>query len=73
MNTKIVALHGGPYHGRAVEIPNMEESFTCEAVGEYNIKEFFETSALESLKVRTGTYSRIRGKFREFEWDGFQK
>lgn len=68
-----VQLHGGPWHGRSIEIQN--------GMGHFHIKgqlperrEWREELGEfpEPVPTRVGTYSAVLYSQGDFEWDGWQ-
>lgn len=70
-----INLHGGPMDGQQVALPDDRDVFFIKGIDEDAVKVSMtsEEPALAFVKSKTGTYSRVRHSFTEFEWDGWQK
>ncbi len=75
MHAKTVRLHGGPYHGRTVDIPADHNHFHIVGMNPASllrgITEDQDNPA--NIETREGTYSQVSGpnNRNEFEWDGW--
>lgn len=71
-----IRLHGGPWHGRTVEIPDNRDHFhiiePVEEIARYFINAPTESEAFETAQTREGTYSRVQGYPGNYEWDGWR-
>jgi len=68
---KHVVLHGGPLHGRHLQIPDDMRCVTVEQPPE-NPFEFLDHPEHETVPSRTGHYSAVAGSPEAFEWDGWR-
>lgn len=68
-----VYLHGGPWHGRVIMVPEDHDHFhIIEPVeDQVTFSEEEQIILIENVKIREGTYSQVRGEPRAFEWDGW--
>jgi hypothetical protein len=72
---KIVKLHGGPMHGKKIELENGQDHFhVAEPV---QLPEDFYAGggpdpAITEVPFREGMYSQVAGCPEDYEWDGWR-
>lgn len=72
MQARTVALHGGPWHGRAVAVPVGQNHIHIKGL-DTSLPPEFDPEALPSqVPTREGTYSAVSGQPNDFEWDGWE-
>jgi len=75
---RVITLHGGPMHGRQMQIPTGLDHIHVAAPAKLNAALFREmlehpTQAVEMAEVKQGIYSQVthQGYHSDFEWDGW--
>lgn len=61
---KMVSLHGGPWHGRSIVVPDEADHFHIQ-------QQIEPTGDSPLVQIKEGTYSVVRGNPADFEWDGY--
>lgn len=69
MHAKRVLLHGGPYHGKVVDVPEQNDHFHIMGM----IPKGTAFGVEGHVETREGTYSQVSGpnNRNDFEWDGW--
>lgn len=69
MRAKTVRLHGGPYHGHTIAVPEGNNHF--HVVGTQPVA--YGDDDQKPVGVQEGTYSQVSGPNHQhdFEWDGW--
>jgi hypothetical protein len=70
--SQTIDLHGGPWHGRTVELPDGQDHFHIVGPMDLPVDYTAESADMEIGQVHTreGMYSRVC-RSRNFEWDGW--
>lgn len=74
MSTKIVKLHGGPWHGKKVELPSDQNHFHIAGPTD-EVIEYFNPDTISpeaTVPYREGMYSAAHGSTEDYEWDGWR-
>lgn len=71
--TQEINLHGGPWHGRVIVIPNDVDHFHLEGPDFDQMQTIAASDGVEAMVVplKEGTYSRVGTSKTDFEWDGW--
>jgi hypothetical protein len=73
MGTRIIKLHGGPMHGKKIELPDDQDHFHI--AGPADVPDDFVLSAADmtaQVPYKEGMYSKVIGHADDFEWDGWR-
>ena len=71
---RVVRLHGGPWHGRIVQVQDDRDHFhIIEPVAVVrDLTEIDENTQPERVETREGMYSIVKGSPTDYEWDGWR-
>lgn len=67
---RVVRLHGGPYHGKQVEIVDNRDHIHVVVYEKPQLTEQPDSPA--PLPSREGMYSQVQYAPNDFEWDGYR-
>jgi hypothetical protein len=71
MGTIDVKLHGGPWHGRIIALPDDKDHFHILGSATETAQEYTEEDEIKPVELRSGMYSRVVRCPNDFEWDGW--
>lgn len=67
---KTVQLHGGPWHGQRIDVPDHADHFHVQQPV-FTGLDMLPMDEPTQVPVKEGTYSRVLGHPNDFEWDGW--
>lgn len=74
MATHVVKLHGGPMHGKKMELPDDQQHFHIAGPAPMpaDFDKDGELDMSQPVPYKEGMYSRVTGSPDDFEWDGWR-